>query len=170
MVRRNQRLHAQTAVHWLCCSFFNRLWHGMWLRKAIKNSIHARIKRLLFYWRCAEKVPKSQNFGTLTWTKAGWARLHLRHSPQSIKVSLTRVILYNKKNTAKCVPWLEFLVAAMWFEHMTLRVWKIKIGTKRHGWRGGCEAIEDGSFVWIKHIDKHNRLMKATTVRRFQTV
>ena len=79
-------------------------------------------------------------------------------------------ISYTSKNPAKQSSWLDSLVAAMWFEHMTLRVWKIKIGNKRHGWRGGCVVVEAGRFVWIKHIDKHNRLMKATTVRRFQTV
>ena len=47
----------------------------------------------------------------------------------------------NKKIPAKQSSWLDSLVAAMWFEHMTLRVWKIKIGNKRHGWRGGCEGV-----------------------------
>ena len=50
-----------------------------------------------------KKVPKSQNFGTLTWIKAGWARLHLRHSPQSIKVSHTRAILCNKKKSSQAI-------------------------------------------------------------------
>lgn len=75
-----------------------------------------------------------------------------------------------KKNPAKQSTWLDSLVAAMWFEHMTLRVWKIKIGNKRHGWRGGCEAIEDGSFVWIKHIYEYSKLTEISTVWKSRIV
>ena len=102
--------------------------------------------------------------------KAGWARLHLRHSPQNIKLSHTRAILCNKKNPAKQSTWLDSLVAAMWFEHMTLRVWKIKIGNKRHGWRGGCGVVEDGSFVWIKRTYEYSKLTEISTVWKSRIV
>ena len=35
--------------------------------------------------------------------KAGWARLHLRHSPQNIKLSHTRAILCNKKKSSQAI-------------------------------------------------------------------
>ena len=56
-----------------CWPFFNRLWHGMWQCKASKNSIRARIKRLLFYRRCDKKsaeIPKFRHFDmnkTISW-------------------------------------------------------------------------------------------------------
>ena len=101
--------------------------------------------------------------------KAGWARLHFRRSLPRIKVLLTRTVLC-KKNPVTWASWLESLVAAMWFEHMTLRVWKIKIGNKRHGWRGGCGAVEGGRFVWIKHIYEYSKLIEISTVWKSRIV
>ena len=80
------------------------------------------------------------------------------------------MVKLHKKNPVKWAPWLDPLVAAMWFEHMTLRVWKIKIENKRHGWRGGCEMIEDGSFVWIKHIYEYSKLTEISTVWKSRIV
>ena len=80
------------------------------------------------------------------------------------------VISYTSKNPAKQSSWLDSLVAAMWFEHMTLRVWKIKIENKRHGWLGGCGVVEDGSFVWIKHIYEYSKLTEISTVWKSRIV
>ena len=84
--------------------------------------------------------------------------------------SCSRGRFYAKKIPAKWAPWLDSLVAAMWFEHMTLRVWKIKIGNKRHGWRGGCGAVEGGRFVWIKHIYEYSKLIEISTVWKSRIV
>ena len=166
LVRRSAKmpnifLHAEADEPIQTAALLGHLWLGLVrVCYAVKNSKNNHLKIFLFVVR-ADCTGISK--------KAGWARLHFHRSLPRIKVLLTRTVLC-KKNPAKQSTWLDSLVAAMWFEHMTLRVWKIKIGNKRHGWRGGCGVVEDGSFVWIKHIDKHNRLMKATTVRRFQTV
>ena len=101
--------------------------------------------------------------------KAGWARLHFRRSLPRIKVLLTRTVLC-KKNPVKWASWLESLVAAMWFEHMTLRVWKIKIGNKRHGWRGGCVVVKNENFVWIKHTYEYSKLTEISTVWKSRIV
>jgi len=79
-------------------------------------------------------------------------------------------ISYTSKKPAKQSSWLDSLVAAMWFEHMTLRVWKIKIGNKRHGWRGGCGLVEDGRFVWIKYIYEYSKLTEISTVWKSRIV
>ena len=171
LVRRSAKmpnifLHAEADEPIQTAALLGHLWLGLVrVCYSVENRKNNHLKIFLFVVRAdCTGISKKAN------KKAGWARLHLRHSPQNIKLSHTRAILCNKKNPAKQSTWLESLVAAMWFEHMTLRVWKIKIGNKRHGWRGGCGAVEDGRFVWIKHIYEYDRLTKAATVRRFQTV
>ena len=152
-----------------CWPFFNRLWHGMWLRKSSKNSIHSRIKQLLFYWRCDKKSAEIPKFRHFDMNKSGLSPPS--SPPQSAKhQSLAHADGFMQKNPAKQSTWLEFLVAAMWFEHMTLRVWKIKIGNKRHGWRGGCGAVEGGRFVWIKHIYEYSKLIEISTVWKSRIV
>ena len=171
LVRRSAKmpnifLHAEADEPIQTAALLGHLWLGLVrVCYVVKNSKHNHLKIFLFVVRAdCTGISKKAN------KKAGWARLHFRRSLPRIKVLLTRAILCNKKNPAKQSPWLEFLVAAMWFEHMTLRVWKIKIGNKRHGWRGRCEAIEGGRFVWIKHIYEYDRLTKAATVWMFRTV
>ena len=166
LVRRSAKmpnifLHAEADEPIQTAALLGHLWLGLVrVCYVVKNSKNNHLKIFLFVVR-ADCTGISK--------KAGWARLHFRRSLPRIKVLLTRTVLC-KKNPVKWAPWLDSLVAAMWFEHMTLRVWKIKIGNKRHGWRGGCETIEDGSFVWIKHIYEYSKLTEISTVWKSRIV
>lgn len=146
LVRRSAKmpnifLHAEADEPIQTAALLGHLWLGLVrVCYVVKNSKNNHLKIFLFVVRAdCTGISKKAN------KKAGWARLHFRRSLPRIKVLLTRTVLC-KKNPVKWAPWLESLVAAMWFEHMTLRVWKIKIGNKRHGWRGGCGA--DVGWMW----------------------
>ena len=124
LVRRSAKmpnifLHAEADEPIQTAALLGHLWLGLVrVCYVVKNSKHNHLKIFLFVVRAdCTGISKKAN------KKAGWARLHLRHSPQNIKLSHTRAILCNKKTPVKYAPWLDSLVAAMWFEHMTLRVW-----------------------------------------------